>query len=183
MHWYEVVKLIHYLALIALFGAFVIYPRAGARLRASTTEAEARAWLGMLELTRGMVNGGAPMMVVSGGLMAWLRWRALYPFTAIGALTLTLAWILFVASPSRHLRLVRAALAQGEGEVPPNTARMISKPGPWTAMMSINLAVLGVLAEMTLKLGWTAGVALVAGAAVLGAVIARTILRREQRGV
>lgn len=44
MPWYSLIKVVHFMGLIALAGAFVIYPRVGARLRASNTLDDVRNW-------------------------------------------------------------------------------------------------------------------------------------------
>jgi hypothetical protein len=177
---YELVKVVHYLGLIALFGCFVIYPRAGSRLRAATTMSEVRSWLGMLELTRGMFHGGAGMMLLSGVAMAAMRWRAPVPFVAVGMVTLLVMWIVFAVIPNRHLRAIRAAVDDRTGPVPGEVSRTILDGRPWVTIFALNIVALGVLFEMTLKLGWVGAVALVVGAAVLGAVIGVTVMRRER---
>jgi hypothetical protein len=73
MGWYEIAKVVHFMGFIALFGFFVVYARAGMRLRAATTLSEARTWLGMLEDARRMLPGAAVMFIVSGLTMAALR--------------------------------------------------------------------------------------------------------------
>jgi hypothetical protein len=40
MGWYEIAKVVHFMGLIALFGFFVVYARAGERLRAALGEGE-----------------------------------------------------------------------------------------------------------------------------------------------
>jgi uncharacterized membrane protein len=178
--WYELIKVVHYLGLIALFGGFVIYPRAGSQLRAATTMSEVRSWLGMLELTRGMFHGGMAMMLLSGVGMVAMRWRGPIPFVTVGMITLLVMWIVFAIVGSRHLRAIRAATNDGAGPVPAELARTILRPRPWVTMFALNILALGVLFEMTLKLGWVGAIALVVGAAILGAAIGSAVLRRER---
>jgi small-conductance mechanosensitive channel len=180
MPWYELVKVVHFMGLIALFGSFVIYPRAGPRLRAATTMNEVRSWLGMLELTRGMFHGGAGMMLLSGVAMTAMRWRTPTPFVAVGMITLLVMWIVFAVIPNRHLRAIRAAVDDRTGPVPADVSRTILNARPWVTMFALNIVTLGVLFEMTLKLGWVGAVSLVVGAAILGAVIGVTVMRRER---
>jgi hypothetical protein len=183
MPWYELLKIVHFLGLIALFGCFVIYPRAGSRVRAATTMDEVRGWLGMLELTRGMFHGGAGMLLLSGIGMAAMRWRAPVPFVAVGMITLLAMWIVFAVSGNRHLRAIRAAVGDSTGPVPSDLSRTILNPRPWATMLALNIVALGVLFEMTLKLGWAGAVALVVGSAILGAVIGGAVVRRERNSV
>ena len=167
MRWYELVKIVHYLGLIAMFGAFVIHPRAGLRLRAAGTAPEARTWMGFLDLTRGMFHGGAAMMLLSGLTMAAMRWRGQVPFVAVSLVTLSIVWVVWTLVPGRHLRAMRWTIdGAGPGPLAAEVTRVICAPGPWIVALAINVAMLGVLFEMTLKLGLAGGIALVlAGAA------------------
>jgi hypothetical protein len=179
MPWYGLAKIVHYLGFIALIGSFVIYPRAGVRLRSATTTNEVQQWLGMLELTRGMVHGGAVMMLLSGIIMGMLRWKAPVPFMVIGLITLVAVWVLWVLIPGKHLRAVRTALGEGGGPVSAELSRTIRQPRPWAVALALNLAVLGVLFEMTLKLGWPGAITLVVVMTILGATIGFLVVRRE----
>src|SRR3954468_10007383 len=78
MPWYELVKVVHFLGFTALIGFFIIYSRAGPKLRAATDVKEVRTWLGLLAVAQPMVPGGAGMLTVSGLIMAWMRWRGPY---------------------------------------------------------------------------------------------------------
>jgi hypothetical protein len=180
MGWYEIAKVVHFMGLIALFGFFVVYARAGERLRAAPTLGEARAWLAMLEGTRGMLPGAAGMFIVSGAAMAWLRWRGAYPFMVVGLATLVVivaAWMLVGA---RHLRVLRDAIGEREGPVPATLARAILDPAPWGTIGALNGASLGVLFVMTTKLGWVAAIAVVVLLAALVGGIFTTLVRRRR---
>ena len=180
MRWYELVKVVHFLGLIALFGSFVIYPRAGSRLRGAKTMDDVRNWLGMLELTRGMFHGGTAMLLLSGLGMAAMRSVPFPVVTGGMVVTLLVMWIVFAMIPSRHLSAIRAATGDATGPVPAELTRTICNPRPWVTMFALNIVALGVLFEMTLKLGWVGAVALVLGSAVLGILLGRTVLRRER---
>ena len=183
MRWYEMWKAVHFLGLIALFGSFVIHPRAGARLRAAATVDEAREWLSFLQLTRAMFHGGAGMLLLSGIAMAILRWGiASVPFVTVGMVTVLVMWIVFASLVAPHLRAVDAALRTGDGPVSAEQSRLIRRARPWAAMLAINLMALGVLFEMTLKLGWIAAITLVSGGAIIGALAGiRAAHGRQQR--
>lgn len=181
MAWYEIAKLVHFMALIALFGFFVIHARAGAALRGARTLSEARTWLGMLEATRGMLPGGAVMFLLSGVAMAAMRWRGPYPFITVGMVTLLVIWITWALVGSRHLRVIRAALGESEGPVPSTLARMILDPARWGTIGALNGAALGVLVVMTLKLDWLwSVVAVLFLAALVGSILTNNV--RSQRG-
>ena len=180
MGWYEIAKVVHFMGLIALFGFFVIYVRAGTRLRAATTLSEARTWLGLLEETRGMIPGAAVMFIVSGLTMAALRWRGAYPFITVGLLTLLTIWTVWALIGTRHLRSMRAAVGDADGPVSPALARLILDPVRWGTMAALNGAALGVLFVMTTKLGWAAAITVVLLVAALVGGIFTTIVRRQR---
>ena len=180
MGWYEIAKVVHFMGLIAMFGFFVVYARAGERLRAATTLGEVRGWLGMLEATRGMIPGAAVMFAVSGFAMAWLRWRGPHPFLVVGLVTLVSIWIVWTLVGARHLREIRAAAGAGDGPLPVSLRNIILDPARWGIMGALNGAALGVLFVMTTKLGWIGAITVVAlVAALVGGVF--TMLARRQR--
>jgi len=182
MGWYEIAKLVHFMALIALFGFFVIYARAGGALRGAKTLSEARTWLGMLEATRGMLPGGAVMFLLSGITMAALRWRGPYPFITVGMVTLLVIWITWAFVGSRHLRAIRAAVGDSDGAISPTLARVILDPARWGAIGALNGAALGVLVVMTLKLDWLwSVVAVVLLATLVGTIFTANTRRQRDR--
>jgi hypothetical protein len=180
MGWYELAKVLHFLGLIALFGFFVLWPRAGAKLRASASLPEARSWLGLLEVARPMLPSGIVMLAVSGAAMAALRWRGPYPFATIGLVAAALIWLTWALVGARHLRAMRAALAEGDGPLPAPAADVIRDPAPWGVTAALNGAALGVLFVMTTKLGWIASAAVVlALAALVGAAFTAGVRRQR----
>src|SRR3954471_13631651 len=117
MPWYQLVKIVHFMGLVSLVGAFMIYPRVGEKLRAATTLHDARDWLGFVNITLGMFHGGAGLILISGLIMTGMRWRAPYAFTTIGLVVLPVLWILFATVCVPHLRAMRAAIGSGDGPV------------------------------------------------------------------
>ena len=67
-----------------------------------------RGALVWLNVTRGMLNGGAAMMLASGLVMTGMRWRGAVPFTAVGLVALLLIWVASIIN-NRHLRDVLRA--------------------------------------------------------------------------
>jgi hypothetical protein len=167
MDWYPLVKLVHFMGLIALFGFFVLHSRAGGRLRAATTFADARSSLSLLQLTRPMLPSGVVMLVASGAVMSWMRWRGAYPFVAVGLVAALLMWVVWALSGARHLGAMRAAVENGEGPLPGALVAIVRDPARWGVMGTLNGAALGVLAVMTLKLSWAGSILLVLGLAAL----------------
>jgi hypothetical protein len=176
MQWYELTKVVHFLGLIALFGAFAISARAGGHLRSATTLTGVRGALVWLDATRAMVNGGLVMMLLSGIIMVGLRWRGAVPFTTVGMITLLLIGAVS-AIVNRHLRDVNGALATGDGAPSSDLRAIIMRPLPWTLSLARNTAALGVLLIMTLKTGWTVSIAIVLLLAIIGAVVGRRLAR------
>jgi hypothetical protein len=171
MGLYEIARSVHFLGLIALFGFFVIHARAGPRLRRATTLHESRTWLGMLEAARPMFHGGTGMLLLSGIVMAGLRWRGSLPFVMIGMVTLLVGWIIAGLVSGRHLRAIRSALPEGEGPLPVEVSRLIQTRGASAAMMSTNGAAIAVLFIMTMKPGWLASVGAVAALSAVGGIV------------
>ena len=176
MPWYELTKIVHFLGLIALFGGFAIHARAGGYLRGAKTLADIRGALVWLNVTRAMLNGGMVMMLVSGLIMVFLRWRGAVPFTTIGMIVLLLIGAVSVIN-NRHLRAISAATPPGDGSPSADLRAVILRPLAWTVALSRNTAALGVLIIMTLKTGWIASIAIVVVLAVLGAVVSRRLAR------
>jgi hypothetical protein len=180
MGWYELAKVLHFLGLIALFGFFVLWPRAGGRLRASASRSEARSWLGLLEVARPMLPSGIVMLLASGVAMAALRWRGPYPFATVGLVTATVIWLAWAFVGARHLRAMRAVLGDGDGPVTGQAADVIRDPAPWGVTGALNGAALGVLFVMTTKLGWIAASGIVlALAALVGLAFTRGVRRQR----
>jgi hypothetical protein len=171
MPWYELAKVLHFLGLIALFGYFVIYSRAGPRLRKATDMAEVKVWLGLLDMARPMMPGAGVMLLVSGVAMGMLRWKGPYPFMIIGLVTLVTIWTVAAVVGGRHLRAMHEAADGRTGVVPAELSRIILNPRPWATLFGINTAALGVLFVMTTKLDWVAAISVVVGLAVIGVFI------------
>jgi hypothetical protein len=181
MPWYELAKVVHFLGLIALFGFFVIYSRAGPRLREATEVQEVLVWLGLLERAQPMLPGGAAMLLLSGLAMAALRWRGPYPFVAVGLAAVLIIWVGAIVG-RRHLRAMRRGVTGVRGPVPVELSREIRRPGPWVTHFALNGAALGTLYIMTTKPAWAVALGVVLGLAALLAGVAWSLARRERRG-
>jgi hypothetical protein len=182
MKWYELVKIVHFLGLIAVIGFFVIYSRAGPKLRAATDLSEVKVWLGLLELARPMVPGGAVMLLASGLTMAWMRWRGPYAFIGVGMVTLIIVWVLVARTAGAHLRAMMAgAMNSGDsGSVPAQLSQVILATRPWSTLFALNLATLGVLVVMTLKLSWVGAIATILVLSALGAFVGARLVESDR---
>jgi hypothetical protein len=177
MPWYELVKVVHFLGFTALIGFFIIYSRAGPKLRVATDMKEVRTWLGLLAVAQPMVPGGAGMLTVSGLIMAWMRWRGPYPFMVVGFVVLAIVAATVTNVAGKHLRGMQAAATANDGPVSTDLSRIIREPRPWTVIFALNTAVLGVLIVMTTKLAWAWAIGIVVVLAALGAVIGSRLAR------
>ncbi|HZE09506.1 MAG TPA: hypothetical protein VE110_12195, partial [Gemmatimonadaceae bacterium] len=117
--WYQLALVVHFLGLLAIAGFFVIYSRAGPALRKATDMAEVRVWLGMLDSTRPMMPAAGVLLILSGFVMASIRWRGPYPFVTVGLVTLVIIWILAAVVGGKHRRAMQAAAGTATGAVPP----------------------------------------------------------------
>src|SRR5262245_47835548 len=183
MRLYNVVLFVHMLGFIALFGAFAWYQRSGVRLRRARGLSEVRAWLGVLEATRGMFDGGAAMLLVTGMIMAAMRWRGLFPWIAVAMAGLLGIWIVTsILGRRRGRALEAAATAAGppDSPVPPELSRLIHQQEHWIVMAVPNGIALGIVWLMTNKPEWIESVAVVAGLGVLAAVTASIALHRPR---
>jgi hypothetical protein len=179
MPWYELTKVLHFLGFIALFGYFVIYSRAGPRLRKATDMGEVRVWLSLLDMARPMLPGAAVMLIVSGVIMGMLRWKGPYPFMMVGLVTIITIWIVAAVVGGRHLRAMHAAAGTASGPVPAELSRIILNPKPWATLFALNTAALGVLFVMTTKLAWVPAIGVVIGLAIIGAFIGERLVRGD----
>jgi hypothetical protein len=180
MGWYEIAKVVHFLGLIALFGFFVLFARAGAGLRTATSVGEVRTWVGVLDASRGMLPGAAVMFLASGLLMAFLRWRGAFPFVAVGMITLIVIWLTGAVVLSRLVRALRNATPESDAPVPAPLAHVILDPTPWGTMGALNGAALGVLFVMTTKIGWAWAIATVVLVAAIAGIVFTALVRRAR---
>jgi hypothetical protein len=178
--WYELTKVVHYLGLIALVGFFIIYSRVGPRLRAATDMKEVRVLLGLLDLARPMMPGGAAMLLLSGLAMVAMRWKGPYPFVTVGFIALIVIWTGVAIVGGRHLRAMHSAAGTNEGAVPAELARVILDPRPWTTLFALNTTALGVLVVMTTKLDWAWAIGVVVAMAALGGLVGSSMVKRDR---
>ena len=183
MPWYELTKVVHYLGLIALVGFFIIYSRVGPRLRAATDMKEVRVLLGLLDLARPMMPGGAVMLLLSGLAMVAMRWKGPYPFVTVGFIALIVIWTGVAIVGGRHLRAMHSAAGTSEGAVPAELARVILDPRPWATLFALNTTALGVLVVMTTKFGWAWAIGVVVVMAALGAFVGASMVKRDREKV
>jgi hypothetical protein len=180
MRWYELTKLLHFMGLLSMGGYAMFYARIGGRLRGAATVGDARTWLGLLRASRGMLHGGAGLLLLSGIIMIGMRWHGAFPFATIGMIALLAIWLVGII-PGRHLRALDNVMPTNDGPVSPELRAALVRPLPWMVGFAANLSTLGVLFIMTVKPGWGLTTGIVIGMAALGAVIGRSAVQRESR--
>ncbi len=177
---YHIALVVHFLGLIGLFGGFILYHRAMPALRSASTVEEARPWFDVLAATGRMHIGGLGFLLISGLLMAFLRWREFSPFATLGLLGIVLIGFLTGGVSGRWLGRVGAELQTvGDGRLPSPLRTTLSESTPWVATSAANGMALAILWIMTDKPGWVGSVAVLCIAGAAGAWLGALIARRE----
>ncbi len=178
MDTYHVVLYIHLLSLLVGFSAGMIETVCLFRLRAATTLDAAAPW-GQLA---GEVEKAFPVAILglfgTGAYMTsdvWTWSTSWIVLPIIGLAVLSLQGPL-VAGRRGHA--VKAALmANGPGPLGPEARRMTRDRALWTAGMTNELLVLGIVWVMTVKPGWGGAIAALAVAYAVGLALAASLTR------
>jgi hypothetical protein len=179
MQAYDVALFVHLMGLIAVFGGFVIYHRAGVRLRAARGVDQATAWLSLLDSAGPMFPGGLIMLLASGLFMTFTRWRTMQPWIVAGMIGLIMVWILGATIVDRHRRTMRRALVDQAGPLPPNVLQVIHNPLPWTMVAVLNGLSIGIVFVMSTKPQWLVATIALAAPTLAGALIGGRVARRS----
>jgi hypothetical protein len=171
MQIYSIALFLHFLGLITLFGAFAIYLRTGARLRAATAMEEAHSCLGLLESTNPMFPAGLMLLLASGVVMLITRWRSAQPWIVVGLVGLVAITAIGGVVSSRQLRAIRDAAPADERSISAELERAIANRAPWLVTAALAGGALGIVWVMTIKPGWVGSIAAVTIATVLGAFV------------
>lgn len=173
MRLYGIALFIHMTGLIALFDAFVIQQRMGAKVRATAGTDEMRHWAGMLDATRPMAPSGAGMMLLSGAYMTWAMWRQMPPCIQIGFAAVAFIGVAMTMAGARFAALHRAASD-------PAAVAAMRRGSRWALLCAANGAALGTVWIMSIRpamlecvlaaalpaaIGWMVGLRLARGAA------------------
>ena len=177
MQLYDLALFVHMLGLIALFGGFVLYHRAGARLRAALTVEEATTWVKLLDGAAPMFPSGLGMLLVSGLYMTYARWQDMQPWIVVGMIGVVGIGILGGALVDRHRKAIGRQLAGTAGPLMTEQARLMRDPGMWMTVGLLNGAALGIVFVMSTKPQWLISVGVVVTTTVLGAVIGSSVAR------
>lgn len=178
MSTYHVVLYIHFLSLLTGMSAGVVETICLFRLRAAQTLEDAAPW-GRLA---GEVEKAFPVAIIglygSGIYMThdlWTFGTSWIVIPIVGLAVLSLQGPL-VAGRRGHA-VKEALMANGPGSLRPEAKRMTRDPALWTAGMTNELLVLGIVWVMTEKPGWGGAIAAVAIAYATGLVLALRLTR------
>jgi hypothetical protein len=152
MYGYAIALTIHVLGIIALFGGFAFQHRALARLRTTTSAAQARSWAELLFATRAMIPSGAVMLLASGGYLAATRWPNPPAWIPVAAVTMVLIGAVGIAV-ARRLGTVHRALTEADGPLSTAARRLTAGPALRSAHAAANGAALGIIWLMAAKPG------------------------------
>ncbi|MGH7713784.1 MAG: hypothetical protein ACREOG_21045, partial [Gemmatimonadaceae bacterium] len=109
--------------------------------------------------------------------MTFSRWRTPQPWIMVAMVGLLTIWVLGATVSNRHLRAIRAAVADARGSIPGELAFRIASPGPWTVVTSLNGLAVGIMFVMTTKPGWAVSIGTALLAAGIGMVVGTTTVR------
>lgn len=178
MNLYDIALFVHMIGLIAMFGGFVLFTRAGMRLRAASDVDQVRTWLGLLESTGPMFGSGSVLLLISGIYMMAARWKAPLPWLVISLIGLLTVAILGSTTSGKHLRSIRAAVTEGRGSISGELAHRIADPFAWTVTTALNGLAMAIVFVMSIKPGWTGSIVAVALGAGIGAFVGARMSRR-----
>lgn len=178
MDTYHVVLYIHLLSLLVGFSAGVIETVCLFRLRAATTLETAAPW-GQLA---GEVEKAFPVAIVglfaTGAYMTsdvWTWGTSWVVLAIVGLVVLSLQGPLVAGRRGHAVKL--ALMANGPGPLGPEARRMTRDRALWTAGMTNEMLVLGVVWVMTEKPGWGGAVAALVVAYAVGVALATAFTR------
>lgn len=178
MDTYHVVLYIHLLSLLVGFSAGVIETVCLFRLRAAETLEAAAPW-GQLA---GEVEKAFPVAILglfgTGAYMTTDVWTWSTSWIVLPIIGLTVLSLQGPLVAGRRGHAVKAALiANGPGPLAPEARRMTRDRALWTAGMTNEFLVLGVVWVMTEKPGWGGGIAALVVAYAVGLVLAARLTR------
>ena len=178
MDTYHVVLYIHFLSLLVGFSAGMIETVCLFRLRAADTLEAAAPW-GQLA---GQIEKAFPVAILglfgSGAYMTSDVWTWGTSWIVLPIIGLAVLSIQGPLVAGRRGHAVKAALiANGPGPLGPEARQMTRDQALWTAAMTNEALVLGIIWVMTEKPGWGGAVAAVAVAYAVGVAAAARFTR------
>ena len=158
--------------MIALFGAFVIQQRLGAKVRATAGTDPARHWSEVLDATRPMAPSGAVMMLLSGGYMTWAMWKQMPPYIRAGLASVAFIGVAMGMAGARFAALQRAVASDAAAAVD-----AVRRGSTWALLCAANGAALGTVWLMSVKPGMAECVLVVALPAAVGWLVGLRLAR------
>jgi hypothetical protein len=174
MTLYGIALFLHILGVINLFGGMVLVQQAGGRLRGSSTWEEARHWLGLLAVTRGMFAFGSVLLLVTGIYMTHQGWTY-RPWIVVAIVVVVLFAVVGGAVLGRRLAGLGRMAAERSGPIADGDGALFRSPGFWSAVFALNGGALGVVWLMTNKPDWTVSIAVPVALTIFGALVGPSV--------
>jgi hypothetical protein len=168
---YEVALFAHLLGVVTLFAAIALVETAGARLRRAASVEHVRLWVDLTRSAAPLFPVALVTVLGSGLFMTADSWTFTTPWVVVA--TATVVVLGGIGGGVQGLRLAgigRTAAAAQDGPVPQHLAELIAAPALWVAIVTPDVATLGILWTMATKPGWTGSIVAVAGLAIVGAL-------------
>lgn len=175
---YAIAFVVHMLGIISLFGGFILFQHAGARLRSAATWEEARLWASMIRVMPAMATGGSVFLLASGLYMAIAKWGMRTAWVSMGMAAVVVLTLLGVLVVKPAMEKVFRAVDSSSGPIDEGARNAIKGSPLWPWNFAMNSASLSILWLMSAKPGWGVSIALPLGFAILGALAGRALARR-----
>lgn len=171
---------VHVMAALVVFGAGMIGHLGLVKMRSAPDVATIGSWMGTARTMRKLLGPGALLILVSGGHLVdrAFSWSDGWVLSSLVGLVLIEVAGGALMGP-RLEALGMAAHQAPDGPVTPALRARVVDPVLWVVSHAITGAVVGIVYLMVDKPSAVVSVAVVAGTAVVGALTARPVLRRE----
>lgn len=183
MNLYTISLFVHLIGVISLFGGLVILQNAGARLRGSANWQEARTWLQLLQIVRGMFVAAGVLLLASGLVMTKVQWTYSTPWVAVAMVVVVLFAIAGIALVGSSLRRVANFAEAHEGPISAEDRSVLASPLLWSSIFGMNGAAVSMLWLMATKPGWAGAIGVPLVLTIVGTVIGIAIARRGAQAV
>lgn len=170
MDLYAIALFIHFVGLIVLFSAFVLHARGDRQLRRATSMEQAHVCIMLLKASGPMFPVGSMLLLLSGLYMSQPRWSFSTPWVTVGIAGVIAMSVIGGIVGGRHGGALKVYADQTRGPIPPELALVIRQRGPQITSLALGGAALGIVWIMAAKSNWTASIAVILTAAILGAL-------------
>lgn len=176
---YSIVLFLHVCGALGLFAAVGIEVVGVLGLRRARTVDQVRTYARVVKVTEPMFPVFSLLVLGAGIYLTVTQWSFRTPFVIVGLTTLVVMAALGPTVQGKRWQLVEATADElPDGLVPESLRRLIDDPVAWSSMGGSVFAVVGVVALMTIKPGWTASVAIAVAAYAVGGASGWMFVRR-----